>query len=191
MKKTSLILATMAAALLATGAQAAEFGARNVAQEQRIEQGLRAGTLSSFEAADLMRRADDIYRMQGNVLADGRLNGRERATVDRAQDALDAEIQRQWHDRERANPHAAPSRRMLGEASHRVAQQQQFDRRGGDRHGDRHRDHGDRHGNHGDRNWDHADRHVHRTQPLPVKNWNRPEPEPDPDPRPYHQKYPY
>ena len=54
---------------------------RNVYQQQRIEQGLRDGSLTVQEAANLERGQSRIDRMESRAAADGRVSDAERARI--------------------------------------------------------------------------------------------------------------
>ena len=72
--------------------------------QQRIEQGSRDGSLTRHEAAELQRHQTRIDRMQARALADGYLSRAERARIIEAQRHLNAAIEHQRHNSQRAHP---------------------------------------------------------------------------------------
>ena len=67
-------------------------------QERRIQQGVRSGELTPREAARLERGQARIRQMQQDALADGHINRRERAAIDREQDKQNQLIARLKHN---------------------------------------------------------------------------------------------
>lgn len=79
-------------------------GAYNLNQRQaqlntRIEVGVRRGTISRREAADLRNQSQDIARLEARYRVNG-LTGWERADLDKRFDRLDVRIAREGHDRD-------------------------------------------------------------------------------------------
>jgi hypothetical protein len=73
---------------------------RQQVQRQRIEAGMRNGHLTRYEFRELMEQQRDINRMERRFLADGRLNPREYAAIDRALDRAGREIKQEKWDRQ-------------------------------------------------------------------------------------------
>jgi len=67
---------------------------RQYVQQQRIRDGLTAGRLTREEYRLLMREQNQIARLEARVEADGRVTGRERNQIARAQDVADRNIAR-------------------------------------------------------------------------------------------------
>jgi hypothetical protein len=101
---------------------------RNVNQQQRIEQGLQSGQLTTGEAARLERQETRIETMQGNALKDGTLTSTEKARLKSEQDAVSADIYKHKHDVRTANPDSAASRRMQADVRRNIDQQARIDR---------------------------------------------------------------
>ena len=104
MKRTLLALAalaTVAAAPLA--AQAAPWQSVNQRQanlEQRIDQGVRRGSLTRSEATRMRREFRSIARLETNYRRSNGLSMRERADLDARFDRLSRRIQVERHDRD-------------------------------------------------------------------------------------------
>jgi hypothetical protein len=75
---------------------------RQANQAQRIEQGVRSGQLTRFEAERLRQGQFQIRRMERQALADGRLTPHERAQIEHAQDVEGRRIAQERHDRQNA-----------------------------------------------------------------------------------------
>src|SRR5664279_6104515 len=74
------------------------FDQRLANQEQRIQQGLQSGSLTPREAARLEKGQERLRKMEEKAKADGRVTGRERARLTRAENLQSARIYRQTHD---------------------------------------------------------------------------------------------
>jgi hypothetical protein len=96
---------------------------RNLNQQQRIEQGLQSGQLSTREAAKLERGEAQIERMESNAMKDGTLSPAEKARIRKAQNAESAAIDKQKHDAQKGNPASASSRRMQADVQRDINQQ--------------------------------------------------------------------
>lgn len=127
MKTSQIILTTTVAALLAMPALAqtstAETVQRNVNQQQRIQQGLQSGQLTTQEAARLERGQAHVEQMQARALHDGVLTQQERARLDHAQDVQSRRIYQEKHDAQTGNPNSASSQRMQSEVQRNINQQ--------------------------------------------------------------------
>ncbi len=101
---------------------------RNARQQERIEQGLRAGDITVREAAQLEQRASRIERYQSRALSDGTLSQQEAHRIDRAQDRFGRSIHRQANDAQTGDPNLPSARRMAadvdrnGDEQRRIAQ---------------------------------------------------------------------
>jgi len=130
MNKTQITLALFATALL-SGAAFADTPAekdqqRDVNQQQRIENGLQSGQLSTKEAGRLEREQQHVDRMEARDLKDGHMSAGEQLRLDKAQDAASADIYRQKHDAQTGNPSSASSQRMQADVQRNVNQQQRI-----------------------------------------------------------------
>jgi hypothetical protein len=101
MKLRKLIGAAAVAAAFATPALAQTTATevqRNVNQQERIEQGLKSGQLTTREAAKLEGAESRVEKMESRALKDGKLSPEERARIDRAQNQVSRDIYREKHD---------------------------------------------------------------------------------------------
>ena len=104
------------------------FTNRNVAQQQRIEQGLKSGQLTTREAAHLEQGTARIDRMQSRATnahgAGGAgVTAAEATRIQRAQNAESHAIYNQRHDAQTGNPNSLSSRRMQGDVQRNLNQQ--------------------------------------------------------------------
>jgi hypothetical protein len=120
-------IGSMAAALgLAFSAGAfAQAGTvqRDVNQQNRIEQGLKSGELTTREGARLEREESQVERDQSRAMKDGSLSPAEKARLAREQNRVSSDIYRQKHDAQTGNP-ASPSSQRLQADVQRDANQQ-------------------------------------------------------------------
>jgi len=96
---------------------------RDVNQQERIEQGLQNGELTTREAGQLERREATVDKMQSNALKDGSLSPAEQARLRRAQDKVSSDIYRDKHNAAQGNPSSASSKRMQADVQRNVNQQ--------------------------------------------------------------------
>jgi hypothetical protein len=99
---------------------------RDVNQQQRIEQGLKSGELSTKEAGRLEREQQHVDRMEARDLKDGHVSAAEQLRLDKAQNAASADIYKQKHDVQTGNPNSASSQRMQADVQRNVNQQQRI-----------------------------------------------------------------
>ena len=129
MKATAAIIAGAAAGLFSLTASAQTTGSevqRDVNQQQRIEQGLKSGELSTKEAGHLEREQQHVDRMEARDLKDGHVSAAEQLRLDKAQNAASADIYKQKHDAQTGNPNSASSQRMQADVQRNVNQQQRI-----------------------------------------------------------------
>jgi uncharacterized membrane protein YebE (DUF533 family) len=121
MKQTLGILVLGSLGLMATGAQAdwnrdgygqgghatqqsnlfsQQVNARQQKQEERIQAGMRAGSLTRSEFNDLMREQREIRAMEQRFRADGFIDAREFQRLDHALDVASQNIQAEKQDRQ-------------------------------------------------------------------------------------------
>jgi hypothetical protein len=125
--KTLAAAAILAAFPLAALAQGAGTEIqRNINQQQRIEQGLKSGELTTREASRLEREQAGVNRMEARALKDGKLTDAEKARIDRAQDNVSRDIYREKHDAQKGDPSSASSRRMQADVQRNVNQQERI-----------------------------------------------------------------
>ena len=100
---------------------------RDANQENRIEQGLKSGQLSTGEAAKLERGEARIDRMEKNALKDGYLSPQEAARIQRAQNQESARINKLDNNAVSGNPNSASSQRMQGDVQRNINQQSRIE----------------------------------------------------------------
>jgi hypothetical protein len=110
-------------ALPALGQSTATEVQRNTNQQQRIEQGLQSGALSTKEAGKLEREQTQVDRMEKSALKDGSLTPAESARIQSAQNKTSKSIAAQKHDAQRGNPASKSSQRMQADVQRNVNQQ--------------------------------------------------------------------
>lgn len=101
---------------------------RDINQENRIEQGLKSGQLSSGEAAKLERGEAKIDRMESKALKDGNLGTQEAARIQRAQNQQSEAINQAKHNDLTGNPNSASSQRMQTDVQRNINQQNRIER---------------------------------------------------------------
>src|SRR5229473_1695737 len=121
----------IAAALSLTfcGAAFAQAGTiqRDVNQQQRIEQGLKSGQLTTREAAKLEREESRVERDQARAMQDGKLSPAEKARLAREQNRVSRDIYREKRDAQTGNPNSASSQRMQADVQRNVNQQERIE----------------------------------------------------------------
>lgn len=129
MKTNRIALAVAVAALFSTAAfaqsAATEVG-RNINQQQRIEQGLQSGQLTTREAARLEREESRVERMESNAMKDGTLSNAEKSRITQAQNRVSQDIAREKHDAQRGDPNSPSSQRMQTDVQRNINQQQRI-----------------------------------------------------------------
>ena len=130
MRSIKLSLAVTVASLMSAGAFAATAAEqdqqRDVNQQQRIEQGLKSGELSTHEAGRLESEQQHVDRMESRDLKDGHLSAGEQLRLDKAQNAASADIYKQKHDAQTGKPGSASSQRMQADVQRNANQQQRI-----------------------------------------------------------------
>lgn len=109
MKKIAIAVLA-ASALAATAAPALAAPWQNINQRQaqldrRIDQGVRTGSLTRREAANLRYEFRSIARLEARYRATGGLQNWERRDLDRRFDVLSAKIRWERHDRQDRRDH--------------------------------------------------------------------------------------
>ena len=130
MSRTKITLALSIATLLSSAAfadtAAEKDQQRDVNQQQRIEQGLQSGELSTKEAGRLEHEQQHVDRMEARDMKDGHISASEQARLTKAQNATSADIYKQKHDAQTGNPTSASSQRMQADVQRNVNQQQRI-----------------------------------------------------------------
>ena len=130
MKATATVLAAAVAGLFSIAATAQTTGSevqRDVNQQQRIEQGLKSGTLNTREGSKLEAEQSRIDRMQSNAERNGNLSPAEKARIQRAQNQESRDISRLENNAAKGNPNSASSQRMQADVQRNVNQQQRVE----------------------------------------------------------------
>ncbi|MGX0134421.1 hypothetical protein ACUXG4_002656 [Cupriavidus metallidurans] len=128
MKRNSVLLAGLIAATL-SGIASAQTGAvtydtqRDVNQQQRIENGLKSGTLTTREASSLEKQESKVDRMEANSLQNGRLSPQEQARIQNAQNRVSQDISRDTHNGKVGNPDSVSSQRMQADVQRNINQE--------------------------------------------------------------------
>lgn len=128
MLKTLMIAASLLGAGLASAqtAAVAQDVQRNVNQEQRIENGLQSGSLSTREAASLQKQTARVDRMEAHALANGSVSPREQASIQRAENNVSRDISRDTHNGISGNPASLSSQRMQADVQRNINQEQRI-----------------------------------------------------------------
>jgi hypothetical protein len=100
---------------------------RNVNQQQRIEQGLQSGQLTTKEAAKLEKGEANIEKMEQRAEANGKLSDAEKQRIEQAQNKESQAIYRDKHNAQTGNPNSASSQRMQADVQRNVNQQQRIE----------------------------------------------------------------
>jgi hypothetical protein len=122
-------IAALVAAVFASGAyaqSAASETQRDVNQQQRIEQGLKSGSLSTGEAARLEKGEARIDRMEANSMKNGNLSDAEKARIQRAQNQESRAINRAENNGVTGNPNSASSQRMQADVQRNINQEKRI-----------------------------------------------------------------
>ncbi len=130
--KTWIAFGTAAALFAGTSAFAAgpaanEVVSRDVNQQQRIEQGLKSGELTTREAGRLEHEEARIDRVESRDLRDGSLSPAETARINAMQNRASRDIYRQKHDAQLGNPDSKSSQRMQADVARNVAQEKRIE----------------------------------------------------------------
>lgn len=127
MKRAFVALAMAALCSAGVDAQtAASETQRDVNQQERVEQGLQSGQLSTREAGQLERKEQQIDRTQAHAMQDGTLSPAEKARIQREQNQASHQIYRDKHNAARGNPAAPSSQRMQADVQRNVNQQERI-----------------------------------------------------------------
>jgi type IV secretory pathway VirB10-like protein len=124
---TGIALATGVLSTAAWAQTAAEQDQqRDVNQQQRIEQGLKSGELSTKEAGSLERDEQHVDRMEANDLKNGSISPAEQARLNAAENKTSGAIYDDKHNATTGNPNSASSERMQADVQRNVNQQQRI-----------------------------------------------------------------
>jgi len=124
MNRTLIVTALLAGAAFGASAQTTDSTVqRDINQQQRIEQGLQNGTLTTREGAELERQQADIDRLQQKALRDGTLSGADQARLRAAQNAESRQIYLANHNGVNGNPLSGSSQREQQEVQRNIQQE--------------------------------------------------------------------
>jgi hypothetical protein len=125
MKKITFAVLIVSSALSASAfAQtAATEVQRDVNQQNRVEQGLKSGQLSTKEAARIEGKEAAIQRAEANAMKDGTLSKGEKARIQKMQNQESRQIYKEKHDAQTGNPNSASSKRMQADVQRNANQQ--------------------------------------------------------------------
>ncbi|HXZ54751.1 MAG TPA: hypothetical protein VEH03_04780 [Burkholderiales bacterium] len=130
MKLRATMTAAAVASLFSLAATAQTTGTevqRDVNQQQRIEQGLQNGSLTTKEASKLEAGESRIDKMESNAEKNGKLSPAEKARIQRAQNQESRNINRLENNAAKGNPNSASSQRMQADVQRNVNQQQRIE----------------------------------------------------------------
>jgi hypothetical protein len=124
-------------ALVATAAFGASFAAsaqtnaanttqRDVNQEQRIENGLQNGSITTRENSELQREESHVDHMQAHDMKDGSMSSAEKAKLTAAQDKVSRDVTQAKANGVDGNPLSASSQRAQAGVQRDVNQQQRI-----------------------------------------------------------------
>ncbi|MGZ5269071.1 MAG: hypothetical protein ACXWC6_00515 [Ramlibacter sp.] len=133
MQRTHLAIAL--AALVAAGAAAAQSAPaptagqqviqRQANQQQRVENGLKDGSLTVKEAGRIEQREAGVDRMIARDEKNG-ITPKEQAQIDKRENAVSREIQRDRSNAARGNPAGASNQRMQADVQRNANQDQRI-----------------------------------------------------------------
>jgi len=130
MKTSSITLQLLAMSVLTTAAwaqtPAEQDQQRDVNQQQRVEQGLQSGQLSTKEAGSLERQEQHVDNMESHDLKNGSMSAGEQTRLNAAQNRVSGDIYADKHNGTTGNPNSASSQRMQTDVQRNVNQQQRI-----------------------------------------------------------------
>ncbi len=128
--KKSIVIGMVVSGLLGSVAYAQTAAEqdqqRNVNQQERIEQGLQSGQLSTKEAGQLERGQQHIDRMESRDLRNGSISPAEQARLNAAENRQSAAIYADKHNGVTGNPNSLSSERMQADVQRNVNQQERI-----------------------------------------------------------------
>jgi hypothetical protein len=123
-----IAIAIVAAFPLGVGAQTAGSEVqRDVNQQQRIENGLKSGALTTREAARLEKEEARVNSMESRARKDGKLTDAEKARIAREQNRVSRDITRQSNNAATGNPSSASSKRMQAGVQRNINQEKRIE----------------------------------------------------------------
>jgi len=122
----SFVVAALAA-VPALAQNTADVVQRNANQQERIEQGLQSGQLTTKEASKLEKGEARIEKMEQRANADGKMTDAEKRRIEQAQNKESQQIYQDKHNAQTGNPGSASSQRMQADVQRNVNQQQRIE----------------------------------------------------------------
>jgi hypothetical protein len=122
---TALIAGAAFGTTFAASAQttSATTTGRDVKQEQRIENGLQNGTITTRENSELQRDEAHVDRLQAKDMKDGSLSNAEKAQLNAAQNKTSRDIATAKSNGINGNPLSASSQRAQADTQRNINQQ--------------------------------------------------------------------
>ncbi len=99
---------------------------RDVNQQERIEQGLDSGALTTHEAAKLEHGEAHIDHVEANAMKDGTLTAGEKARIQEMQNRESKMLYGQKHDEQTGNPNSPSSQRMQADVQRDINQEKRI-----------------------------------------------------------------
>ncbi len=99
---------------------------RDVNQQNRIEQGLDSGQLTTHEAAKLEKGESRVDAVEAKDMKDGTLSAKDKAQIQHMQNEESKRVYDQKHDAQLGNPNSASSQRMQADVQRDANQEQRI-----------------------------------------------------------------
>ena len=100
---------------------------RDVNQQNRIEQGLQSGQLSTKEAGQLERQEKHVDNIQARDLKNGSVSPAEQQRLNAAQSRVSQDVYADKHNGVTGNPDSKSSRRMQADVQRNANQEQRIE----------------------------------------------------------------
>jgi len=120
-------LAVCAIAASAQAQNAADVVQRDVNQQNRIEQGLKSGQLTTKEAGKLEREESRVDKMEANAMKDGNVTNAEKRRIEAAENKVSKDIYNEKHDAQTGDPNSVSSKRMQADVQRNANQEQHIE----------------------------------------------------------------
>ncbi|MEO6919440.1 MAG: hypothetical protein ABI171_10590 [Collimonas sp.] len=129
-KSISFLLTALVTTLLAVpvfAQSAASETQRDVNQQNRIENGLKSGQLTTREAGQLEHQEAKVDRTESNALKNGNLSPAEKARIQGMQNKVSQDIGADKHNGAVGNPNSVSSQRMQADVQRNANQEQRIE----------------------------------------------------------------
>jgi hypothetical protein len=127
LSKTAASFVVAALAMPALAQNTADVVQRNANQQERIEQGLQSGQLTTKEASKLEKGEARIEKVEQRADADGKMNDAEKRRIEQAQNKESQQLYQDKNNAQTSNPGSASSQRMQADVQRNVNQQQRIE----------------------------------------------------------------